>query len=101
MTGGLARQRCLQHPDREAAYRCPVCKRHYCRECGVEHDGRILCAACLRKQAATQLPKSARWSGLAVSVSPLIGFLIAWLFFFYLGQWLISIPTSFHEGKLP
>jgi hypothetical protein len=101
LTGALARQRCLQHPDREAAYRCPVCKRHYCRECGVEHDGRILCVACLRKETATRPAKSARWSGLAIAASPFIGFLIAWLFFFYLGQWLISIPTAFHEGKLP
>ena len=45
-------------------------------------------------------PSRARGSGVAVAVSPVIGFLIAWLFFFYLGQ-LISIPIAFLEGKLP
>jgi hypothetical protein len=67
----------------------------------VEHDGRILCAACLKKLAMSRQPASVRWSWLAFSASPVIGFLIAWLFFFYLGQWLLSIPTSLHEGKLP
>ena len=101
MTGDLARQRCLQHADREAAFRCPACKRHYCRECGVEHEGRILCAACLKKLAVSRQPASARWSTVALAAAPVIGVLIAWLFFFYLGQWLLSIPTSFHEGQAP
>ena len=87
--------------QRPRTYRCPVCKRNYCRECGVEHEGRILCAACLKKLLLSRQPASARWSRLAVSAAPVIGFLIAWLFFFSLGEWLLSIPTSFHEGKLP
>jgi hypothetical protein len=83
----LAHQRCLQHPDREAAFRCPICRRHYCRECGVEHDGRMLCAACLKKLVTSVQPKSGRWTGLL----SLAGFLIAWLFFFCLGQLLLLI----------
>ena len=39
--------------------------------------------------------------GMDIATAPVIGLLIAWLFFFYRGQWLLSIPTSFHEGKLP
>ena len=101
MTGALARQRCFLHEDREAAFRCPSCRRHYCRECGVEHEGRILCAACLKKLAAPRTAQPVRWGRVGVAVSPALGFLIAWLVFFYLGEWLLSIPTAFHEGKLP
>src|ERR1700680_2401495 len=61
VTGSLVHQRCLQHPDREAAFRCPACKRNYCRECGVEHDGRMLCGACLKKLVASVEPESGRW----------------------------------------
>src|ERR1700686_3897828 len=61
VTGCLVHQRCLHHPDREAAFPCPVCKRNYCRECGVEHDGRILCAACLKKLVTSVQTKSGRW----------------------------------------
>ena len=99
MIADLARQRCLHHPDREAAFRCPLCRRNYCRECGVEHDGRILCAACLKKLAVRRQPRSAQWSRLAISASSVIGLLIAWLFFFYLGQWLLSTPTVFHNPE--
>jgi len=87
----LARQRCLQHPDREAAYRCPVCKRHYCRECGVEHDGRMLCAACLKKLASNVRTTSARWMAILSLAAPFLGFMIAWLFFFGLGQLLLTL----------
>ena len=87
----LARERCLQHPDREAAYRCPLCRRHYCRECGVEHDGRILCVSCLKKLALNVPKASARWSGLIGLTAPLLGLLLAWLFFFGLGQLLLNL----------
>ena len=101
MTPSLSQQRCLHHPEREAAYRCPGCKRYYCRECGAEHDGRILCAACLKKLTLAQQTEKRRWSRLAMAASPIAGLFIAWLFFFYLGQLLLSIPSSFHEGRLP
>jgi hypothetical protein len=30
----------------------------------------------------------------------LLGGFVLWMFFFYLGQALLSLPTSFHEGTL-
>ena len=42
-------QRCWNHEAREAACRCPACGRSYCRECVSEHEGRLLCAACLSR----------------------------------------------------
>jgi hypothetical protein len=100
VTGALVQQRCLHHPDREAAYRCPGCKRYYCRECGAEHDGRMLCAACLRKLPSADGAKT----GLSMrlfAASPMIGLFVAWVFFYYVGQLLLSIPTAFHQGRLP
>src|SRR5438132_254763 len=47
----LARQRCLNHLNREAVARCPECKRFFCRECVTEHEDRLICAACLKKLA--------------------------------------------------
>jgi hypothetical protein len=87
----LVQQRCLQHPDREAAYRCPICRRHYCRECGVEHDGRMLCASCLKKLASNVPTRPHRWTGLLSLAAPFLGLLIAWLFFFGLGQLLLTL----------
>jgi len=47
--------RCRRHPERPAAARCPECGEPHCRECVVEHEGRILCAACLARLTAGDL----------------------------------------------
>jgi hypothetical protein len=46
----VSEQRCRNHAVRTAAGRCPGCHFFYCRECITEHDGRMLCAACVQKQ---------------------------------------------------
>jgi len=93
----LVNQRCFQHPAREAAVRCPECRRFYCRECATEHQGRMICAACLARLAerATVAGKFARtrWTLLAVG-----GLLLAWLIFFYAGMALARLPSEFHGG---
>lgn len=43
----LSAERCLLHPRREAAARCARCRHYFCRECATEHQGQILCGACL------------------------------------------------------
>jgi hypothetical protein len=57
----------------------------------VEHDGRILCAACLKKLVGSAELKAGRWIGLLSLAAPFVGFLIAWLFFFGVGQLLLLI----------
>lgn len=96
----LALQKCLNHPAREAAARCTDCAGNFCRECVVEHDTRLLCAACLRK--ATR-PSALRvfWlkrAGSFLQTSVALFFL--WIAFFTLGKTLLAIPASFHEGEL-
>jgi uncharacterized RDD family membrane protein YckC len=37
---------CRDHPEREAADRCPECEAYYCQECIVVRRGRLLCRSC-------------------------------------------------------
>lgn len=96
----LALQKCLNHPAREAVARCPSCTQPYCRECVVDHDGRALCAACVRKLVAEAAPRP-RWGRRALAgFQVFIGILFLWLLFFGVGRVLLAIPASFHEGDL-
>lgn len=90
-------QRCFHHASREAVARCPSCGRFYCRECINEHQGRLLCASCLRRLTQTHTPKR-RWPALwARLAAALAGLLLTWLFFYALGSLLISIPSATHK----
>lgn len=95
----IAVQRCHVHFDREAVAKCVECTEFFCRECITEHEGRIVCAACLQKLAlaaektgASRLPLS-RLASLFMAGVGLIG---AWLFFYTLGRLLLSVPSEFH-----
>lgn len=91
----LARARCLFHAEREAAVRCPGCRRSFCRECVTEHDGRLLCRGCLATSALS-LPSAAtrrRWAWLATLVSALG----LWLGLFLLGEGIRRLPDPRHD----
>ncbi len=103
----LTRQRCTIHLEREAAARCPSCERFFCRECVTEHDGRLLCAACLRALfTAAPRPALARRSWrkplLAAARAAVLTFslLLSWFFFDLLGRKLASLPDEFHLDAL-
>ena len=96
----LTHQRCYNHVFREAAARCPECGRFFCRECITEHEDRVLCASCLRKKHKPALRKLLGFQWVLRLGQFLLGFLILYILFFYLGQLLISLPASFHEGTL-
>jgi len=97
MALALRHQRCANHPSREASARCPSCGRFFCRECITEHDDKVLCASCLallsKKEAA--LPAWWAWApriALTVAAAALV-----FLLFLLLGDFLISIPSTFHR----
>ena len=96
----LARQRCLHHPQREAAARCPACRRFYCRECVVDHDGRLLCTSCLAAETAGR--KTHRpWWRVAVRLAAATAMLaVAWIFFYLAALGVLRLPAHFHEGRL-
>jgi hypothetical protein len=96
----LSRQRCYNHAWREAAARCPECGRYFCRECITEHEDRVLCAACLMRLTGSEEERVSRVEYLIRAMQFVIGLLILWFFFFMLGQGLLALPTSFHEGAV-
>jgi hypothetical protein len=97
----LNQQHCFHHGTREAAVCCPECRRLFCRECVTEHDDRMLCRDCLSRLADKKKKSTGRWRYLlAISMQGLSGFLLLWYLFFCVGQLLLAIPTSFHEGAI-
>jgi hypothetical protein len=96
----LLHQRCFNHLLREAAARCPECRRFFCRECVTEHDDKVLCAACLKRKTDSNTSRLSRFGGVARIFHFLAGGMLLWIVFYYLGQLLLALPSSFHEGTL-
>ena len=90
----LIHQRCFNHSQREAAARCPQCSQFYCRECITEHEDRVICAA------KVPLIKRRGFVGVLRALQLLAGLCTVWLFFYLLGQGLLSLDSSFHEGTI-
>lgn len=95
----LSEERCLNHGHREAVARCPECRSFFCRECITEHEGRIICASCLRKQAGKE-DRPERRSIVARALLLLVSIAIIWASFFVLGRTLLTLPDSFHAGTV-
>ena len=96
----LSLQRCFNHAHREAAARCPECARHYCRECITEHDERVICAACLAQVVQAPSARRGRFTPMLRAIQLLGGVFLLWLFFYGLGQILLTVPGSFHDGTI-
>lgn len=96
----LAHQRCFNHVAREAVARCPECGYCFCRECITEHEDRVVCAVCLKKLARQPLRRHTAFARVWRLARCALGVIIAWFFFFLIGDALLRVPTSFHEGTL-
>lgn len=99
-SSSLLHQRCFNHSFREAVARCPECTQFFCRECVTEHDARVLCATCLKKLAKVPLTQRSAFVGAVRSVQLLAGVAVLVLFFYLLGQLLLAMPGSFHDGTV-
>lgn len=101
----LQKTRCFNHTSREAVARCPVCKNFFCRECITEHNGRVMCAACIQaaavpaNESSRKVIQAAAILGASAAKS-LFGILLMWILFYALGRVLLLIPDSFHTGEL-
>ena len=95
----LSHQRCFNHAQREAVARCPRCRRYFCRECITEHDDQVICANCLRRLAGPHLLNRRGWVNTWAVTRFLFGLFAAWFFFYLVGESLLALPSSFHEGS--
>ena len=96
----LTHQRCFNHAGREAVARCPECRQFFCRECVTEHDDRVVCSACLKKLAGVPFVKRPGFLKVLRLAQCGLAILVAWFFFFLIGELLLKIPASFHEGAI-
>jgi hypothetical protein len=96
----LSAQRCAQHADREAAAKCPGCGHFFCRECVVEHGGRLLCSACLKKASSVVAARHPGWRRAIPMLVAGLGVVLLWGVFYLLGNTLVKIPPEFHEGTI-
>ena len=80
--------------------RCPACGHFFCRECVTEHDDKIICAACLAKIARAAPARRQGLGGMRRVALGLLGFIVAWFFFYVLAQGLLQIPAQSHENSV-
>jgi hypothetical protein len=100
---GFAHARCFNHAEREAAARCPGCRRFFCRECVSEHKHRFLCAACLGAERTGNGERhgEGRFRVLFTRAFYLAAALVMlWLAFLLTGKALLALPDEFH-GSAP
>jgi hypothetical protein len=96
----INRQRCFHHSGREAVARCPECTRFFCRECVAEYEDRVLCSSCLKKISAPVVKRSHNFKFIGRVLPLCFGLVVGWLFFYFVGKILITIPAQFHDGKI-
>jgi hypothetical protein len=96
----LAHQRCFNHARREAAARCPECGRYYCRECVTEHEDRVVCAPCLARLTGEERGRGSRWGLVFRAAECLASLVMLWVLFYVLGEGLLALPSSFHDGAI-
>lgn len=94
----LTQRRCRNHAGREAVAKCMTCHEVYCRECVVEHEGRMTCKHCLDAILGTEAKKRFQlmrplFHGLASVAS----FLFCFLIFYLLGRYLLTISQTFYD----
>lgn len=97
---GLFARRCARHPAREAAARCPGCSEFFCRECVVEHGGKLLCATCLARASSTLVRRQERLARARRGLMTAAATMVLWLLFFGVGALLVKIPPEFHDGTV-
>jgi hypothetical protein len=93
----LSSRRCANHGEREAIARCLKCGGFFCRECVTEHDGKLTCAVCLARLREGGKRSGGNFMSTVASVATFaVGLVIAWMFFYYVGWFLLGLSDSFH-----
>jgi hypothetical protein len=95
----LRDSQCLRHPDRSAVARCRSCAQAFCRECVVEHEYRLMCADCLRREAGRPGDRAGRvpWAALAQWVSAVC---VVWVMWYGVASAWRRVPSAVHDGLI-
>jgi hypothetical protein len=89
----------VRHASREAAAKCFSCGEFFCRECVVEHGGRLLCSPCLARSVSGP-GAGVRKRAAARAAALVSGCLVLWLGFYVMGALLVRIPAEVHDGTV-
>jgi hypothetical protein len=90
---GLRHARCLFHPLREAAARCPHCGGTFCRECVTDEDDKLACPPCLRRMARPPAGKPSRVRQFRQVLAGLVALVSLAALFFSLLEWRANRPV--------
>ena len=90
----LRHARCLFHPLREAAARCPHCGGTFCRECVTDEEGKLACPPCLRRMASPPAPKPSKALRFRQFLSGVAAFACLVAIFFFLLRWRTNTPEQ-------
>jgi hypothetical protein len=93
----FGQQRCFVHPSREAVALCLECRRAFCRECVVDHDGRLICAACLARLRAPVARGNRALRQLFSAATAVLAILLCWILFYMAGR-LLMLEAPAHHG---
>lgn len=91
---GLRHARCLFHPLREAAGRCPHCGGTFCRECVTDEEGKLACPPCLRRMARPPAPKASLTRRFRQVLAGLTALAAMMALFFALLRWRMNTPEE-------
>ncbi|HZU27682.1 MAG TPA: hypothetical protein VFA04_19280 [Bryobacteraceae bacterium] len=90
-------QTCFVHASREAVALCIDCRHSFCRECVVDHDGRLICAACLGKLQRKPRQASRRWRSIASAAGLGAALILCWILFYMGGRALLMSEPRHHS----
>ena len=87
MASSLGDTSCVTHADRLSVARCPSCRQFYCSECITEHEGRMICAACLELKSVKPVRvEKVRSFPLAAILQCLVATAVILLVFYFFAQ---------------